>query len=107
MTWPALRIEGNLVIGRVSSQVLSSRRRHALNRIVCMLKGHDWSPWTIDDYEGPGQWMSEEDFMPFFSRNSRANEYGIRVCRRSCGTSETRYPIDQAPRGWIQRLRTK
>lgn len=69
-------------------------------RLVCLLRGHDFSPWQIDDIDGPGEHMEGGGFMPYCSRESRPGEFGIRVCRRHCGTSERRWPEADAPALW-------
>lgn len=64
----------------------------------CSVRGHDWSSWSIDDMDGPGEYMTDDpdSFMPYCSRDSRPGEFGSRVCRR-CSAIETRWPAGAAP----------
>lgn len=61
----------------------------------CMVDGHLWSDWAIDDADGPGEWLGPDAFMPYCSRSSRPGEFGTRACRR-CSALETRWPAAQA-----------
>lgn len=74
-------------------------------QLVCLFRGHQWSWWTCDDYEGPGELTVEGDpdsFMPYLSRRARDGEWAHRGCqrgmwRRNCGISQQRVPEDSAP----------
>lgn len=68
-------------------------------RLRCWRQGHDWTPWTIDDMDGPGEHIEGGGFMPYCSRDSRPGEFGIRSCRNSCGNVESRWPAHTAPKG--------
>jgi hypothetical protein len=103
VTWPDLRVEDGLIIGRSSGRLWRRWRRHAWRRLVCWARGHKWGEWMID-MDGPGEWLDERSFMPYCSRESRPGEYGLRVCERRCGTSEARWPTAIAPSGWLMRL---
>jgi len=77
-----------------------------LRRLRCVLTGHAWSPWHIDDYEGPMQDIDEDTRIPLCFRESRPNEFGMRSCE--CGAIETRYPFNDAPpklRGEYKKMR--
>lgn len=103
MSLPVLRREDDMIIGRTRRPFLRSRWRRIRVLTHCILFGHDFYPWTTDDYDGPGELMDPDDpdsFMPYLSRPSRLGEYGHRSCRRRCGTFEQRYPEDQAPALW-------
>jgi hypothetical protein len=76
------------------------RWRQVLARAVCLLRGHDWSPWQVDDMDGPRVRLTGGGFMPYRSRESAAGEWGTRCCRRRCGTRESRWPRSEAPALW-------
>lgn len=110
--WPDLRIEHDgkhpMAVGYHQRRLLRSRTKHLRAALVCRAKGHDWSPWTLDDMEGPVETIQGADgdlhSMPLCCRESREGEYGHRVCRRSCGANESRWPLAEAPSGWQERL---
>lgn len=108
MTLPELRREDGMIVGYRRSRIARRLRHHLAARLTHLLRPHDWSPWHTDDYEGPGELMEPDDpdsFMPYLSRDSRPGEYGHRSCRRRfCGAFEQRWPEDQAPRLWREKV---
>lgn len=74
------------------------RLRQLLALARCAVIGHRWGPWQVDDMDGPGEDMGDGAFMPYLSREARADEpWGTRVCRHGswpwrCGTIEHRRP---------------
>jgi hypothetical protein len=92
------RLEDDYLIGRSARYIrrwVRPRLREVGRRARCHLQGHEWSEWSLDDYDGPSV-----DGMPLFSRDSEDGEYGDRICHRYCGTHERRWPMSdlaQAP----------
>jgi hypothetical protein len=65
---------------------------------LCVVWGHRWGDWMIDDYDGPGEFVDGDPgaWMPYCARTSRAGEFGIRTCPR-CQAIETRWAAADAP----------
>lgn len=85
------RLEDDYLIGRSTGWIkrwVRPRLHEARARLYCAVSGHRWSPWSLDDYDGPSI-----DGMPLCSRDSEDGEYGDRLCRRHCGTHERRWPM--------------
>jgi hypothetical protein len=101
---PKLRREGEMIVGRTRGRIARSPMRHHLRRLACVVVGHRWSRWSIDDMDGPGEEIGGGGFMPYLSRESKPHEFGTRSCKRLCGTSEARYPLADAPQLWKERM---
>lgn len=104
---PDIRLEadhvGDMLVGYHQRRTLRSIPKHLWASLRCRFRGHEWSPWTLDDMDGPKETIGEgdEEFeIPLLSRESRPGEYGERHCRRRCGAHEQRYPIAEAPELW-------
>lgn len=100
MSLPEIRREDAMLIGYSQRRIRRSRSRHVRILVVCVLRGHAWRGWRIDDVDGPGEDLGDGAFMPYFSRESRPGEFGLRTCGRGCGASESRWPEHGAPRAW-------
>lgn len=74
------------------------RLRQLATRARCLLSGHQWTDWHIDDMDGPGEHLPDGGWMPLLARTSRPGEFGTRACRRWCGALQTRWPRGTAPR---------
>lgn len=103
-----LLVEDGTVTGRSFKRLYRSRIRHLIAWFTCLLHDHDFGEFTIDDLDGPGELLDEDDpdsFMPWTSRPSKPGEFGIRTCRRRCGAMEVRWPVEEMPGAWRDALK--
>jgi hypothetical protein len=84
--------------GRALRRWVLPRLRQWAGRARCAVLGHEWSPWTVDDMDGPGEDLGDGAFLPYCCRDARRDEpYATRACRRGswpwrCGTTAQRVP---------------
>jgi hypothetical protein len=82
-----------------AKRLLAPRLAQFARRARCILDGHQWSSWMIDDYDGPCEPLPGGGVMPLLARESRPGEFGTRACQRHCGAVQIRHPakLEQAP----------
>lgn len=79
---------------RARKRWVRPRLSQLVQQARCLWWDHQWTPWRIDDYDGPGEQVGEgpDEWMPLLSRESQPGEWGIRSCTRDCGAVQIRHP---------------